>query len=149
MIYGRHLVTLQFQDNDDLVIASTLLPSSPVSDAVSWSSDESQLAFQDWRGDIWIADLLGKAQQIPGAASVPQWSADGNWISYCSEDNALWVFGGGNQPVKIAENSTCGGQWSPSRNILAYTASDAPDDEIRDAALYDVEQTLGSPALFK
>jgi len=126
-IYGRHLASIEFLENDELMIQETLLPAAPVGDTVNWSLDETRFSFRDWRGSFWIADANEEAQQIPEATSLPSWSSDGALISFCVNGGALRVIGGDIQETEIAKKTDCNAHWSPTKNILAFTM--LPEDE--------------------
>jgi serine/threonine-protein kinase len=96
----------------------------------SWSPDGKVLAFAKGSHDIWILPLGGdrKAQpflQTPSISTSPQFSPDGRWLAYISEES------GGAQvyvqpypgPGGKWQVSTDGGtlpQWNPnSRELLA------------------------------
>jgi Tol biopolymer transport system component len=136
-VYGRHLVSLDFQENGELHIKETSLPASPSGERINWSQDEQRLSFMDWRGKFWIADINGDAQQIPEATSIPIWSSDSALISFCVDEDNLRVIGGEIEATDIAENINCEIQWSPSKNILAFTKPGSSDSGTSKAFLYD------------
>ena len=132
-IYGNHLVTLNFTDNNELYVTEVLLPTAPVGNEIRWSIDEEHLAFKDWRGQYWISDLNGMAQQVPNAASLPYWSAGSSMLSFCDQSGVLQIIGGNIQSPAVANNADCDVLWSPSKNILAYNI---PATESNPAQVY-------------
>jgi len=137
LVYGRHLVSLEFEENEEFLVKESLLPATPVGERINWSSNEERISFIDWRGRAWIADLNGEAQLITGATSIPNWSADGALISFCTEEGNLRVIGGAVQTTDIASHVDCDVQWSPSRNILAFTQIPTSENGEPGAYLYN------------
>ena len=100
----------------------------------SWSLDGKVLAFAKGSHDIWILPLGGdrKAQpflQTPSISTSPQFSPDGRWLAYISEES------GGAQvyvqpypgPGGKWQVSTDGGtlpQWNPNSRELFYRNGD-------------------------
>ena len=136
-VYGRHLVSLDFQENGELRINEILLPASPSGEQINWSQNEQRLSFMDWRGKFWIADLNGDAQQIPEATSIPIWSSDSALVGFCVDDNNLRVIGGEIEAANIADSVDCEINWSPTKNILAFTKLGKVDSGSSLVYLYD------------
>jgi len=136
-VYGRHLVSLDFQENGELRINEILLPASPSGEQINWSQNEQRLSFMDWRGKFWIADLNGDAQQIPEATSIPIWSSDSALVGFCVDDNNLRVIGGEIEAANIADSVDCEINWSPTKNILAFTKLGKGDSGSSLVYLYD------------
>jgi len=124
LVYRDRWMWISFEAGGNLSVQGVLLPSAPAQDHISWSPDESRLAMQDTQGRVWLAARSGSFVEIPGAASLPTWSFDGQWLSYCNAENALWVVGPGTPPQPIAEQIECPARWSSRGYLLAYTSID-------------------------
>ncbi|MEA3439348.1 MAG: hypothetical protein U9R58_03620, partial [Chloroflexota bacterium] len=140
LVSGRRMISLEFEENDELHIIESVLPAAPIGEEINWAQDENQLAFMDWRDNVWIADSAGGGEQIQGAATLPDWSADGGWISYCAQDDVLFVLGENGSPIEIARNSDCETLWSPSKNLMAYNTLISSRAESSQAYVYDVNR---------
>src|SRR5580692_10590192 len=95
------------------------------------SPDGSRLAFV-YRGDVWIADSAG-GRATPLTRNVemdayPQFSPDGNWISFSSMRTGNWdifvVPAAGGEPERMTWNSgpDISYGWSPDGKSLLFTA---------------------------
>jgi len=125
LVYRDRWLWLSFEPGGSLSVQGALLPSAPAQGQISWSPNEDRLSMRDAQGKVWLAARSGAFVEIPGAASLPSWSFDGQWLSYCNADNALWVVGPGTPPNQIAENVECPARWSSRGYYLAYTANGA------------------------
>lgn len=121
LVYRDRWMWLSFEAGGNLGVQGILLPSAPAQGQISWSPDESRLAMQDAQGRVWLAARSGAFVEVPGAASLPTWSFDGQWLSYCNSANALWVVGPGTPPLQIADQIECPARWSSRGYLLAYT----------------------------
>ena len=147
LVYRDRWLWLNFEAGSNLSIQGTLLPSAPAPGQISWSPNEDRLAMLDAQGKVWLATQGGAYVEIPGAASLPVWSFDGQWLSYCNTESALWLAGPGAPPKQIAENVECPARWSTRGYSLAYTvvgsAAAAPQvyyyDPISGAATFVTE----------
>ncbi len=137
LVYRDRWMWLSFEAGGNLSVQGVLLPSAPAQDHISWSPDESRLAMQDAQGRVWLAARSGAFVEVPGAANLPTWSFDGQWLSYCNAENALWVVGPGAPPQQIADHIECPARWSSRGYNLAYTdtggESTAPQVYVYDA----------------
>jgi Tol biopolymer transport system component/C-terminal processing protease CtpA/Prc len=95
------------------------------------SPDGSRLAFV-YRGDVWIADAAG-GRATPLTRNVemdayPQFSPDGNWISFSSQRTGNWdifvVPAAGGEPQRMTWHSGADISygWSPDGKRLLFTA---------------------------
>jgi WD40 repeat protein len=125
LVYGNRWLSLDFRENGKLAVHTTLLPAAPKEDRVNWSPDETHLAFQTQEGAVWLVDQTGNAVQVPDATSLPEWSYNGEWLSYCTAGDALWLVGSASPPRKIVDASICQHRWSSGQDLLAYTAISA------------------------
>lgn len=139
LIYNRRLISLDFRDDGNLVVQTTPLPATPVSDKISWLPDESRFAYDDQYGRVWIADKEGGFIEVPGASSSPQWSFDGQWLSYCSEEGDLWTIGPNSPPQEVAKGVDCEPLWSPSQDVLAFTQNYTDELDTHHIFIFDTE----------
>ncbi|HLA98122.1 MAG TPA: hypothetical protein VJL34_06685 [Anaerolineales bacterium] len=123
LVYRDRWLWLSFEPGGSLSVQGALLPSAPAQGQISWSPNEDRLAMRDAQGRVWLAARSGAYVEIPGAASLPGWSFDGQWLSYCNAENALWVVGPGSPPKQIAVNVECPARWSSRGYNLAYTVN--------------------------
>ena len=98
----------------------------------------------EYRTQFHLADAKGESdvQLTQGGASCedPQWSPDGRWIAFLSEQSGkknLRVIrpnGGEAQQVSDVKSGVGNFKWSPDGKQLAFTALDAPTAEEDKAA---------------
>lgn len=138
LVYNRRMVSLDFQDDGNLVIQTTPLSTTPLAGNVRWTSDENRLAYEDQAGKVWVVDRDGTSLEIPGASQTPFWSHDGQWLSYCDQGDTLWVFGPDSPPEEVAREVDCEAVWSPSENVLAFTQLQGENEDSVDSYIYDV-----------
>ncbi len=144
LTFGR-LLSVDFQEDGSLQIQQGTLPQQAVGWQVRWSPDESQVAYQDRSEGIWIARLNGSAIQLNGAAGLPEWSADSQWLSYCDAQSNLWLVGGDRPAEIIASDTRCDQRWSSRESVLAFTGDSGGKEPATSAYLYDtVSRTLES-----
>lgn len=139
LVYNRRLVSLDFRDDGNLVIQTTPLSTTPLSGQVSWSSDETRLAYEDQAGRVWIVTQDGNTLEVPGASQTPSWSFDGQWLSYCDDEDTLWVFGPDSPQQEVAKGVDCEIVWSPSQNALAFTQPQVEGEESDGSYIYNAE----------
>lgn len=144
LLYSDRLLDLVFQEGGGLVLQEMRLPANPSGDEIHWAPDESRLAFRDALNRIWLVQAGGNFVEVPGASDVPQWSFDGRFISYCTEGNRLWVVGGGISLREVASPVECGGAWSSSQNLLAYTRLGSAGSASNQVYVYDPERSKSS-----
>jgi Tol biopolymer transport system component/DNA-binding CsgD family transcriptional regulator len=80
-------------------------------------------------GDVWVKDLPdGEARQLTtgGYKSNPQWSGDGEWLSFrgseVSSGGGIGLMRGDGSEVHATIGATPGGAaWSPVSDLIAYT----------------------------
>ncbi len=137
LVYNRRLVSLDFRDDGNLVIQTTPLTTTPLAGKISWPPDESRMAYEDQAGQVWIVDQAGNTLEVPGASQAPSWSFDGQWLSYCDGENALWVFGPDSPPQEVAKGVDCQSIWSPSQNVVAFTQLQTGDEVSEQAFIYN------------
>lgn len=137
LVYNRRLVSLDFRDDGNLVIQTTPLNTTPLSGQVSWSPDENRVAYEDQAGNVWIVDQTGTILEVPGASQIPSWSYDGQWLSYCDENDALWIFGPNSPPEEVAESVDCNTLWSPGQNLLAFTKLQADGEDAEGSYIFN------------
>jgi len=121
VVYRDRWTWVDFATGDELIVQGILLPSAPGEGDISWAPNENRLVMQDAEGRAWLVDRSGSYVEIPGAASTPKWSFDGQWLSYCSGEGALWVIGPNVPPREVAKQVECPARWSPRSYVLAYT----------------------------
>lgn len=137
IIFGSRLVVLDFQSDGSLIVFRYRLPVAPNGEQISWSPDESHFGYKDRDGKVWVADINGNAIEIPGASSLPAWSYDGQWISYCSDGEVLMVFGPDVPPNEVARPVGCQPEWSSSQYLLAYNQLSRGGVGLSDVVIYD------------
>ena len=122
------------------------------------SPDGKHVAFTmrttDWKNnrydtEIWLSRDGGDPFQLTrtddGSSSNPQWSPDGEWLSFsASRGNKTQVYalrldGGEAQPLTHAPEGISGYAWSPDGSQIAYTMT-----EPQDSTLNDREEQLGA-----
>lgn len=143
---GR-LFSLNFQENEELVIQQGALPQPAAGRQVRWSPDENQVAYQNRAGAVWIARLDGSSVELTGAAQLPEWSHDSQWLSYCDSESDLWIFGVGSPARRIAENTSCDQRWSTRRSLLAFTLPGAEPPATSSVQVYDPVGSAGKTLL--
>ncbi len=152
LVYADRLLDLLFQEGGGLLVQELRLPANPAGnpagnpaeEQIHWAPDESRLAFRDALGRVWLVQAGGNFVEVPGASDVPNWSFDGRFISYCTEGNRLWVVGGGISLREVASPVECGGAWSSSQNLLAYTLQGGGGPETDQVYVYDPERSKSS-----
>src|SRR5205814_1548532 len=109
-------------------------------DAAGWADDS--------RNHIYVVDVKdGAARELTSGDdrndSEPQWSADGKWIAYVSQQNGpelrdtfdnggiMIVAAAGGSPRVVCQRRAYAGlpRWSPDGKRLAYAASPTPADQ--------------------
>ncbi|HSF80417.1 MAG TPA: hypothetical protein VLA49_04255 [Anaerolineales bacterium] len=144
LVYRDRWLWLSFEAGGNLNVQGALLPSAPAQGQISWSPDETRLAMLDAQGRVWLAARSGAFVEIPGAASLPSWSFDGQWLSYCNSESALWLVGPGTPPKQIAESVECPARWSSRGYLLAYQTKGS----VTEAAQVFVYDPLADKASF-
>jgi Tol biopolymer transport system component len=109
-----------------------------------WSPDAGRIAFQSVLGDrpglyAWpLAAASSKELLVPGAAGPQDWSHDGRFLVYTTNDpktrGDLWTvpLGGDRTPVPFANSSydESSGQFSPDGRWIAYRSDESGRYEI-------------------
>ena len=150
LVYADQLVLLKVGEDGRVTQTTVGLPASPSGESVTWSSDETRLAFRDGLGSVWMVQVGGDFVEIPGASSLPTWSFDGRYLSYCTDGDRMWAVGGGISLRQVAAGVECQGdaapQWSPSQPLLVYTqvVSGTQNSLVY---VYDAERGESDPAM--
>jgi Tol biopolymer transport system component len=125
LVYSDQLLSLKVGADGTVALTQVGLPATPGGESVSWSPDETRLGFRDGLDRVWMVQMGGDYVEIPGATSLPSWSYDGRFLSYCTDGDRLWSVGGGISLRQVAAGVECRGdtapQWSSSLPWLAYT----------------------------
>lgn len=123
------------------------------------SPDGTRVAFASNKSgnfDIWEIDIATRRRRQvtshPGKDFCPCYSPDGRWLSFVSrpsleEDAEIWLVpaDGGDQPVKLTENSRPDQyvSWAPDGSALVYCSSKSGPGSGR-IHLLDLEKLKGS-----
>ena len=121
LVFGNRWMSLDYRESGALSVHNITLPAAPDEGMVNWTADESRMALVAQDGSVWLVSQDGNAVQIPQATSLPEWSFNGAWLSYCADDGSLMVVGSASPPQKVADASTCQHHWSSANDSLAYT----------------------------
>jgi TolB protein len=144
LIYADHLLDLSFQEDGSLIVQEIRLPANPAGDEIHWAPGESRLAYRDALGRVWLVQAGSDFIEVPGATDIPNWSFDGRFISYCTDGDRLWVVGGGISLREVASPVDCGGAWSSSQSLLAYTLKGSAGAASDQVYVYDPERSKSS-----
>lgn len=99
------------------------------------SPDGSRLAFS-YRGDLWTVPVVGgeaqRLAEVPGWASRPRWSPDGQTLAFCSDAKGntdlytVPVSGGAPKQLTFHTADDILGDWSPDgQSLTFYSARDS------------------------
>lgn len=132
----------------------------------TWSPNAARLAFSSFRPaadwEIWLALANGTGQtnvtSAGGRDENPDWSADGMWIAYESEDPPTWdseihiIRPNGNRDQALTNNTVAdlNPDWSPDSLKIAYdsanqihvmNADGSGDVTVTSGGVYNIEPT--------
>lgn len=95
---------------------------------ISWAPSSNSVAYS-WRGSIWIFSAKSKRSTPIAKGKEPNWSPDGNWISFRSEEGHAMLFSLIDRSERALMPNRLilsGLRWSPDSKYMLFSEESRP-----------------------